>query len=343
MVFWAEDPKQLATMSLIPANKSVSNFIDPVRRKFKKKRIGAPNELQEALKDPELWTDAQPYHFFSMAGTAQVGKTSVANRMLEAFGNRAAKKTFHDNEEPTVGGKFLYDIGPFGPEEDLVSIWDTAGAIYTDWHVRKDDKGKYLRELKFIAPNARMGRLIYRRQMRKVMGCKQCAIFIVYDASDRTTFDGHADTVTGVNVNGVDMFYRWAKYRQGADAMIALVANKSDLDNTEVTEAEAEAKVAEWNKKHEDGTCCQFFATSAKTNEGVKEMTTTMAEKLVLRHEDHKSKSVYPWQADRMKLIEEGYFPKDVEHVLLDEEGCMEKTVELFHNFDDMEDRIGLW
>jgi GTPase SAR1 family protein len=333
----------MSVSKVTPNEKSVSDFIDPVRRKFIKKRIGAPNELNEALKDPELWTDAQPYHFFSMAGITKVGKTSLANRMLEAFGNPAANKTFHDDEEETVGGKFLYDIGPFGAEEDLVSIWDTAGAVYTDWHVRTDDKGKYLRELKYIAPNARMGRMIYRRQMRKVMGCKQCAIFIVYDASDRKTFAGVADTVTGVNVNGVDMFYRWAKYRQGADALIALVANKSDLDNTEVTEAEAQAKVAEWNQMHGDGSCCHFFSTSAKTNQGVKEMTTHMAQLLVQRHEDHKSKSVYPFQADRMKLIEEGYFPKDVEHVLLDEEGCVEKTVELFHNLDDMEDRIGLW
>jgi GTPase SAR1 family protein len=332
--------KQLAVPDRV---KSVSRMIDPVKRKFKIKRIGAPDELKEALKDTDLWTDALPYHFFAMAGITQVGKTSIANRMLEAFGNRKAKKTFHDDEEPTVGGKFLYDIGPFGLEEDLISICDTAGAVYTDWHVRKDDKGKYLRELKYIAPNARMGRMIYRRQMRKTMGAKQCAIFIVYDANDRATFDGHPDTVTGVNVNGVDMFYRWAKYRQGADALIALVANKSDLDSTEVTEAEGQAKVAEWNALHGDGQCCHFFTTSAKSNTGIKEMTIAMADLLTLRDEDHKSKSVYPFQADRMALIEEGYFPKDVEHVLLDEEGCVEKTVELFHNLDDMEDRIGLW
>jgi len=137
------------------------------------------------------------------------------------------------------------------------------------------------------------------------------------------------------------MFYRWAKYKQGKDAIIALVANKSDLDSTEVSDQEGRAKVAEWNKMH--GETCLFYSTSAKTNSGVKEMTKEVAEALVLRHEDHKSKSVYPYQADRMQLIEDGYYPKDVEHVLMDEEGCVEKTIELFHNQDDMEDRIGLW
>jgi len=308
-------------------------YVDPVRRKLVRRRTGDPKELDEALKDPELWTDAMPYHYFSFAGATQVGKTSIINRMFD--------KPFSEDEEATVAGRFKYDIGPFGEEEDMVSVWDCAGAEYTEWHVRKDDKGKYLRELKFIAPNARMGRMIFRKQMRKTMGCKQCAIFIVYDATSRVTFDGKPDTVTGKIVNGVDMFYRWAKYKQGKDALIALIANKSDLDNTEVSDQEGEAKVAAWNKEH--GDFCHFFSTSAKSNTGIKEMTKHMAELLVLRDEDHKSKSVYPWQKDRMQLIEDGYYPKDVEHVLLDEEGCVEKTIELFHNQDDMEDRIGLW
>jgi len=150
---------------------------DPVKRKLTKPRNGDPRELEEAVKDPELWTDCMPYHFFSFAGAGKVGKTSIINRMFN--------KAFSENEEETVGGKFKYDIGPFGAEKDFVSVWDCAGIEYTDWHVRKDDKGKWLRELKFIAPNARIGRMIYRKQMRKTMGCKQCAIIIVYDATRR--------------------------------------------------------------------------------------------------------------------------------------------------------------
>jgi len=311
-----------------------SQYIDPVKRKFIKPRTGQPGELQEAINHPELWMDATPYHYFSFCGASKCGKTSIVDRM---FG-----RPYKPDIQPTVGGRFMFDLPkPFGEEADYVAVWDCAGAEYTEWHTRTDEKGKYLRELKYIAPNARHGRMIYRLQMRKTMGCKQTCIVIVYDATDRKSFDGVPDTVTGKIVNGVDMFYRWAKYRQGKDAYIALVAAKSDLDNQEVSPSEAEQKVAAWNSEH--GDFCHFFETSAKDNTGIKEFTNQMAERLVLRHQDHKSKSVYPWQADRMKLIEDGYYPKDVEHVLLDEEGCVEKTIELFHNQDDMEDRIGLW
>eukprot|EP00657_Telonema_sp_P-1_P005212 TRINITY_DN22432_c0_g2_i2.p1 TRINITY_DN22432_c0_g2~~TRINITY_DN22432_c0_g2_i2.p1 ORF type:complete len:272 (-),score=87.28 TRINITY_DN22432_c0_g2_i2:82-897(-) len=250
-------------MADLPKSIAPSEYIDPVRRKFIKRRTGAPNELDEAMKDPELWTDSMPYHFFSFAGGPRVGKTSIVNRMFD--------RPFDPEEKDTVGGRFMFDIGPYGAEKDMVSVWDCSGSVYTDWHVRKDDKGKYLRELKYIAPNARMNRMIYRKQMRKTMSYKQTAILIVYDSTDRKSFDGVPDTVTGRIVNGVDMFYRWARYRGGQDALIALISAKNDLPNTEVTRADGEAKVAEWNALHGDN--CYFFETSAKSNSGIQEMT----------------------------------------------------------------------
>eukprot|EP00658_Telonema_sp_P-2_P012333 TRINITY_DN146_c0_g2_i2.p3 TRINITY_DN146_c0_g2~~TRINITY_DN146_c0_g2_i2.p3 ORF type:complete len:176 (-),score=47.36 TRINITY_DN146_c0_g2_i2:321-848(-) len=150
------------------------------------------------------------------------------------------------------------------------------------------------------------------------------------------------DSETGVeSVNGVDMFLRWAKYRQGEDALVALVAAKCDLADPQVAAHEGRAKVRQWNQAY--GETCYFFETSAKANTGISEMVELMAEKLVSRHENHESPKVYPWEVDRLKLIEDGYEPEDVENVLLDEEGHVAKTIELFHNQDDMEDRIGLW
>jgi len=289
------------------------------------------NKMKKSQKDhtEEELIDSVPKHIITMAGWGATGKTSLLRAMRTDM-------TFDLDEEPTMGGRCHQTIGPFGPEKRRVQLWDVSGKVHGEdeymFVTGSHGRGK--------GPQLRPGRLVFRCQMRKQMQKRNESMdpqqrnerismtVITYDASDSSTF------------KEMDMFYQWAKYAQGEGALVALVANKCDLTN-QVPPEDAQALVDKWNAEFPD--CCSFHQVSAKDGTGMPELKESLGTTLVAKEIGSKYTKYFPWREEFLQLLEDGYEPRDAEHMLIDEEGDVEEVIRLMHDETDMESRIGLY
>jgi len=300
------------------------------------------NSMKQSQKDhsEDALLASVPKHIMTMAGFPSVGKTSICRAIRNDM-------KFDPEEGPTPAGMCMQSIGPFGPDKKKVQLWDISGKVHGEdefmFVTGTWGKGK--------GPQFRPGRLIFRQQMRKQMMRRNDNIdpfyridsvsvtVIVYDASNRDSF--HC-TEPGKETD-MTTFFRWAKYAQGEGALVALVANKCDLPN-QVPPEEGQALVDEWNAQFPDSPdCCSFHEVSAKDGSGIKELKESLGNKLVQNEVGGPYKKWFPWQEAYIQLLEDGYEPRDAEHLLIDEEGNMEEVVRLMHDETDIESRIGLY
>lgn len=150
-------------------------------------------------------------HKIIFIGNSNVGKTSIIERII---GN-----PFNDSVENSIGVDFCSKIVRYNNISTKLQIWDTAGSE------------KY----KSLIPS-------YIRN--------SSIVFIVYDLSDKQSFD---------DVPG------WVKFVKDLDKpTLILCGNKLDLDKRVVEKSDAEKLAEDENMK--------YFEVSAKTNENILEM-----------------------------------------------------------------------
>ena len=156
-------------------------------------------------------------------GDASVGKTSIILKYV--------KKEFNENYQSTIGAELNNKEVILDKETVNLIIWDTSG-------------------------QERYNSLIS-SYFRGSRGC-----FIVYDISDRNSFDN------------LETKFDLVRNYANEDVKIILVGNKNDLEEQRKVKTEEGKNFAE--KK-----ACPFFETSAKNNENIDEIFKLMAEKII--------------------------------------------------------------
>ena len=146
-------------------------------------------------------------------GDSSVGKTCLLMRFSE---NR-----FPEDHMPTIGIDFKIKIMTVGKKRCKMQLWDTAGQERFQTITASYYKGA-------------------------------AGALLVYDASNRSTFQSVTNWVKQIDNNASDNVQK------------VLVANKSDLSNQEVSQDEGLQLAKDYKM--------QFFTTSAKTGENVDSM-----------------------------------------------------------------------
>lgn len=161
-------------------------------------------------------------HKLVFLGNAAVGKSCLAVRFV--------RNEFFEFQEPTIGAAFLTQTMVMDGSAIKFEIWDTAG------------QERY----RSLAP------MYYRGA---------AAAVVVYDVTDRETYDGAKSWVKELQRRG------------DQNIIVALAGNKADdEENRAVNKEEASAYAAE------NGLL--FFETSAKSGQNVNEVFHALASKL---------------------------------------------------------------
>ena len=167
-------------------------------------------------------TKSEPFKVV-LLGESKVGKTS--------FIYLAVKNEFPKDIEPTIAAQFVRKEFNFSGKTVCFDIWDTPG------------QAKY-------------------REIMKVFFCDAKAILLMYDCTNKASFDE------------LKNFWYGATKEKNIDATYFLIENKNEL----ISERKVDDKEG---KEFADSIGASFASISCKNNTGIKEIFEKLAEKLL--------------------------------------------------------------
>ena len=167
-------------------------------------------------------TKSEPFKVV-LLGESKIGKTS--------FISLAVKNELPKNIEPTIAAQFVRKEFNFSDKTVKFDIWDTPGQT------------KY-------------------RNIMKVFFCDAKAILLMYDCTNKASFDE------------LKNYWYGATKEKNIDPIYFLIENKNDL----ISERKVDEKEG---KEFADSIGAYFASISCKNNTGIKEIFEKLAEKLL--------------------------------------------------------------